>query len=271
MENYLEYVELFKQIVIEYGLQVIGAVLALVIGLWIIKALTGGLVKLMKNRDVDASLRPFLRTLFNITLKLLLVISIASMIGIPMTSFIAIMGAAGLAIGMALAGTLQNFAGGVMLLLFKPFKVGDFIEAQGHMGTVREIQVFNTILKTPDNKTIIIPNGGLSNNSMINFSTEKTRRVEFTFGIAYGDDTAKARTILMQLIEGDTRILKDPEPFVALKELGDSSVNMVVRVWVESGDYWGVYFDMNDKVYNTFNAEGLNIPFPQMDVHLHQQ
>ena len=158
-----------------------------------------------------------------------------------------------------------------MLLLFKPFKVGDFIEAQGHMGTVHEIQVFNTILKTPDNKTIIIPNGGLSNNSMTNFSTEKTRRVDFTFGIGYGDDTAKARTILMRLIEGDTRILKDPEPFVALKELGDSSVNMVVRVWVEAGDYWGVYFDMNDKVYNTFNAEGLNIPFPQMDVHLHQQ
>ena len=158
-----------------------------------------------------------------------------------------------------------------MLLLFKPFKVGDFIEAQGHMGTVHEIQVFNTILKTPDNKTIIIPNGGLSNNSMTNFSTEKTRRVDFTFGIGYGDDTAKARTILMRLIEDDTRILKDPEPFVALKELGDSSVNMVVRVWVEAGDYWGVYFDMNDKVYNTFNAEGLNIPFPQMDVHLHQQ
>lgn len=156
-----------------------------------------------------------------------------------------------------------------MILIFKPFKAGDFIEAQGHMGTVSEIQIFNTILKTPDNKTIIIPNGGLSTGSMTNFSTEPQRRVDMTFGIGYGDDTAKAREVMMGLINADDRILKDPEPFVAVSELADSSVNFVVRVWCNAADYWGIYFDMQEKIYNTFNTEGLNIPFPQMDVHVH--
>ena len=196
-------------------------------------------------------------------------ISAISMLGVQMTSFVAILGAAGLAVGMALSGMLSNFAGGVMILIFKPFKAGDFIEAQGHMGTVSEIQIFNTILKTPDNKTTIIPNGGLSIGSMTNFSTEPQRRVDMTFGIGYGDDTAKAREVMMGLINADDRILKDPEPFVAVSELADSSVNFVVRVWCNAADYWGIYFDMQEKIYNTFNTEGLNIPFPQMDVHVH--
>jgi small conductance mechanosensitive channel len=225
----------------------------------------------MIKRDVDESLRGFLKSLFSILLKIMLIISIASMIGIEMTSFIAILGAAGLAVGLALSGTLQNFAGGVIILLLKPFKVGDFIEAQGYMGTVKQIQIFNTILKTPDNKTIIIPNGGLSTSSMTNFSTEPQRRVDMKFGIGYGDDTDKAKKVIMSLVEADERILKEPEPFVAVSELGDSSVNFVVRVWVNAADYWGVYFDMHNNIYNTFNKEGLNIPFPQMDVHLHQQ
>ena len=191
------------------------------------------------------------------------------MLGVQMTSFVAILGAAGLAVGMALSGMLSNFAGGVMILIFKPFKAGDFIEAQGHMGTVSEIQIFNTILLTPDNKTIIIPNGGLSTGSMTNFSTEPQRRVDMTFGIGYGDDTAKAREVMMGLINADDRILKDPEPFVAVSELADSSVNFVVRVWCNAADYWGIYFDMQEKIYNTFNTEGLNIPFPQMDVHVY--
>ena len=193
-----------------------------------------------------------------------------SLVGIPMTSFIAILGAAGLAVGLALSGTLQNFAGGVMLLIFKPFNVGDFIEAQGFMGVVREIQIFNTILKTPDNKTIIIPNGGLSTGPMTNFSTEPTRRVDFSFGIGYSDDIDKAKSIIDGLIKNDNRILADPEPFIAVGELADSSVNFTVRVWVISEDYWGVHFDMIESVKKAFDKGGVSIPFPQTDVHLYQ-
>jgi small conductance mechanosensitive channel len=188
-----------------------------------------------------------------------------------MTSFIAILGAAGLAVGMALSGTLQNFAGGVMILIFKPFKVGDVIEAQGYTGGVKEIQIFNTILKTPDNKTVIIPNGGLSNSSMVNYSTEPKRRVDFTFGIGYGDSIEQAKEVLLAILKSDTRIINDPaEPFVEVIALADSSVNFAVRAWVNSADYWGVYFATNAKVYNEFNKVGINIPFPQMDVHVHK-
>jgi small conductance mechanosensitive channel len=187
-----------------------------------------------------------------------------------MTSFIAILAAAGLAVGMALSGTLQNFAGGVMILLFRPFKVGDYINALGYSGTVKEIQIFNTILTTPDNVTIILPNGGLSGSAMTNYSTQATRRVDLTYGIGYDDDIDKAREILKNLIAGDKRILKDPEPFVAVSELADSSVNFVVRVWVNSSDYWGVFFDMQETVKKRFDDNGVSIPFPQTDVHVHQ-
>jgi len=180
------------------------------------------------------------------------------------------LGAAGLAVGMALSGTLQNFAGGVMILLFKPYKVGDVIEAQGYVGSVKEIQIFTSILTTPDNKTVLIPNGPLATGSLINFSTQDTRRVDWTIGIAYGDDLDKAYEVIKGFIGEDDRILKDPEPFMALSALADSSVNIVVRVWVNSPDYWGVFFDMNEKVYRSFDKEGLGIPFPQMDVHLHK-
>jgi len=203
-------------------------------------------------------------------LRALVIISVLGMVGVQMTSFIAIMGAATLAIGMALTGTLQNFAGGVMILIFRPFKVGDWIDAQGYSGSVREIQIFNTIINTADNKVIIIPNGGLSNSSMVNYSREPQRRVDWTFGIAYGDDVDKTRSVLLSLIKADSRILSDPEPFIAVSSLADSSVNFTVRVWVNGADYWGVFFDMNESVYKTFGKEGLNIPFPQMDVHLHQ-
>ena len=192
------------------------------------------------------------------------------MVGVEMTSFIAILAAAGLAVGMALSGTLQNFAGGVMILIFKPFKIGDFIDAQGYLGVVKEIQIFNTIITTPDNKTIIIPNGGLSNSSMTNYSTEEKRRVDWTIGIAYGDDVDKARAVIKRLCDEDSRIIKDPEVFIAVSELADSSVNFAVRVWVKAPDYWGVFFDLNENVYKTFGNEGLNIPFPQMDVHVHK-
>jgi small conductance mechanosensitive channel len=253
---------------VDFGYRLAGAIVALIIGLWIIKLLTKGLSALMKARELDQSLQPFLRSLLNITLKALLVVSVLSMLGIEMTSFIAILGAAGLAVGMALSGTLQNFAGGVMILVFKPFQVGDVITTQGHTGSVFEIQIFNTVLKTPDNKHIIIPNGGLSTGSLVNFSKEKTRRVDWTFGIGYGDDLDKARAVLLNIIKEDSRINKDPEPFVAVGELADSSVNFTVRVWVDATNYGGVLFDMNEKVYKVFNKEGINIPFPQMDVHI---
>ncbi len=253
---------------VNYGPRLIGGIVVLIIGFWVIKLLVKSLKKVLNKSKMDPTLVPFLLSLTSTLLKVLLIISVFGMIGIEMTSFIAILGAAGLAIGMALSGTLQNFAGGVMILIFKPFVAGDFIDAQGYSGTVKEIRIFNTILKTPDNKTVIIPNGGLSGSSMTNFSTEPKRRVDWVFGIGYGDDVNKAKTVLKELADADSRILKDPEVFIAISELGDSSVNFVMRAWVNAADYWGVFFDMNENVYNTFNKSGLNIPFPQMDVHV---
>ncbi len=260
--------ERYSGLAVEYGTGLLYAVIVLIIGLWIAGMITKSTKKAMLKSKMDDSLVPFLTSLIGTILKILVVISALGMLGIEMTSFIAILGAAGLAVGMALSGTLQNFAGGVMILIFKPFKVGDFINAQGHSGTVKAIQIFNTILNTPDNKVIIIPNGGLSNSSMTNFSALETRRVDWSFGIAYGDDVAKAEEVLNKLISADKRILKDPAPFIGLGALADSSVNITVRVWVNAADYWGVFFDMNKSVYNTFGNEGLNFPFPQMDVHL---
>ncbi len=258
----------YSNLIVEYGSGLLYAGIVLVIGLWVASFITKSTRKAMLKSKMDDSLVPFLSSLVGTMLKVLVVISALGMLGIEMTSFIALLGAAGLAVGMALSGTLQNFAGGVMILVFKPFAVGDFINAQGHSGTVKAIQIFNTILNTPDNKIIIIPNGGLSTNSMTNFSAMPTRRVDWSFGIAYGDNVAKAEEVLNKLIAADSRILKDPEPFIALGALADSSVNITVRVWVNAADYWGVFFDMNKSVYNTFGNEGLNFPFPQMDVHL---
>ncbi len=252
----------------DYGPKLIGAIVVLIIGFWIVKMLVKGFDKLMTRSKLDDSLRPFLKSLVGSLLKIMLIISIMGMLGIEMTSFIAILGAAGLAVGMALSGTLQNFAGGVMILIFKPFKVGDVIEAQGFIGAVKEIQIFVTILNTPDNKTIIIPNGGLSNGSVVNFSTQATRRVDWVVGVGYGENIEKVRGVIDGLIAADERILKDPAPFVKVGELADSSVNFTVRVWVNAADYWGVFFDMNENVYTTFAKEGISIPFPQMDVHV---
>lgn len=260
--------ENLKEFVLEYGPKLVGAILVLLVGLWVIKAITRGTGKMLDKREIDTSLKPFVKSLVSILLKVLLVVSVLGMIGIEMTSFIAILGAAGLAIGLALSGTLQNFAGGVLILILKPYRVGDFIDATGVKGSVFEIQIFNTILKTPDNVTIIIPNGSLVNATITNYSKQPTRRVDWTFGIAYGDNVDKAREVLSKLISDDDRIKNDPEPFMAVSELADSSVNIVVRVWVEASDYWGVFFDMNQKVYDEFAKQGLNIPFPQMDVHL---
>ena len=253
---------------ISVGSKILLAIVVFLVGRWIVRRLNKLLAKILEKRHVEASLSTFVKSLVNITLTLLLIIVVIGVLGIETSSFIALFASAGVAIGMALSGTLQNFAGGVMILLFKPFKVGDTIEAQGQTGTVREIQIFNTILATPDNKIIIIPNGGLSTGLLKNYSREATRRVDWEVGIAYGDDYTKAKAVIARLLDADGRVLKDPAYFIALTSLGESSVNIVVRAWVNAGDYWGVYFDMNEKVYKTFAEENLNIPFPQLDVHL---
>ena len=233
----------FQTILTTYGYKFIGAIVALIVGLLIIKGLTNGILKILNRSKIDETLKPFLGKLFNIILKVLLFISVLSMAGVAVTSFIALLGAAGLAIGMAFSGTLSNFAGGVMLLVFKPFKVGDMIEAQGHAGVVVEISIFNTILKSVDNKIIIIPNGGLSTGSMVNYTAEPLRRVDFTYGIAYGDDIKKAKELLLKIISEDKAILNDSAaPFVEVVALADSSVNFAVRVWTKTENYWDVFF-----------------------------
>jgi len=264
-----QYLDKIVNLGFEYGPQLIGGILVLLFGLWITKFITKGVGKALTKGNVDPSLIPFLKRLTSIILKILVIITVMSMIGIQMTSFIALLGAAGLAIGMALSGTLQNFAGGVIILVFKPFKVGDFIEAQGYMGTVKEISIFTTRLNTVDKKLIIIPNGPLSTGALTNFSAEPQRRVDWTFGMAYGDDVESFKKAIHDFIAEDSRILNDPAPFIGLTELADSSVNFAVRVWVNSPDYWDVFFQMNEKVYQRFADYKLNIPFPQMDVHLH--
>lgn len=255
---------------ISLGSKLLIALLILVIGRWLVKKIQRLACTIMEKRQVEASLYSFVRSLISITLNFILVITIISVLGIETSSFIALFASAGVAIGMALSGTLQNFAGGVMILLFKPFKVGDTIEALGQSGKVKEIQIFNTLITTPDNKQIIIPNGGLSTGITKNYSKEPTRRVDWEFGIGYGDSYDKAKAVIEKLLASDERILKEPARFIALTSLGESSVNIVVRAWVNAPDYWDVYFGLNEKVYKTFTEEGLNIPFPQLDVHVHQ-
>lgn len=265
----LENVGIETSTVVDYGLRLLGAIAIWIVGSIIIKYVQKLVNKSLDKQKMEKSLQKFLRSIIGITLKLLLALSALSTLGLEVTSFVAILGAAGLAIGMALSGTLQNFAGGVMLLIFKPFKVGDFIDAQGYQGTVEEIQIFNTILITPDNKKIIIPNGGLANGSMTNYSAKPTRRVDLTFGIGYGDDVDHAKKVIHSIISGNDKVLKDPAPFVEVSELADSSVNFAVRLWVNAADYWSVFFYMNETVYKEFDKEKLNIPYPQMDIHMH--
>ena len=224
--------------------------------------------RLMDKRKVDVSIKTFVKSLVNILLTILLIISVVGALGVETTSFAALLASAGVAIGMALSGNLQNFAGGLVILLFKPYKVGDWIETQqGSSGTVKEIQIFHTILTTADNKLIYIPNGSLSSGVVTNYSHQETRRVEWIIGIDYGEDYNKVQQIVRDILAADKRILNEPAPFIALHALDASSVNVVARVWVNSGDYWGVYFDTNKAIYETFNEKGINFPFPQLTVH----
>ncbi len=255
-------------ILIDLGFRIALAIAILVIGFWIAKAMGRAVERILISRKADQSLIGFMRSLTSIGLKALVVVTAISQLGVEMTSFVALLGAAGLAIGMAFSGTLSNFAGGVMILLFKPFKVGDYVHMQGEEGSVKEVLIFNTILTTLDNKVIILANGAVANGTITNFTKAKKRRVDWEFGIAYGDDLKQAKLLLSRFMDEDSRILKDEGNFIGLGALGDSSVNITVRAWVETEDYWNVFFAMNERVYNQFGAAGLSIPFPQMDVHL---
>ena len=255
-------------LVMAYAPKVVLAIITLIVGMWLINRF----VRLLDSKlgKKDPTLNTFLCGLLSAILKVLLLISVASMVGIATTSFIAIIGAAGLAIGLALQGSLGNFAGGVLILIFKPFKVGDVIEAQGYLGSVVEISILYTIVNTFDNRRIIIPNGDLSNSSLTNLSAYPTRRCDMSFGIGYGDDIDKAKATIKRLIEEDERSLKDPEPMIVVGGLGDSSVDLTVRVWTKYADLWPFYWDMQERVKKAFDAEGISIPFPQRDMHMYK-
>lgn len=265
-----KYVEMGVEMGMQYAPQLILAIVTLIIGLWVINKFTAGLGKAFGKSGMEPTLQKFIHNLLSVGLKALLLISVASMVGIETTSFIAVLGAAGLAVGLALQGSLANFAGGVLILLFRPYKVGDFIDTNGQMGVVKEIGIIHTTMTTGDNKTIILPNGPVSNGTIVNYSTQATRRVDIVFGIGYGDDLKKAKEVLLGLIEADERILKDPEPLVVISSLGDSSVNITTRSWVNAADYWGVFFDLTENAKLAFDAAGISIPFPQTDVHIYQ-
>lgn len=260
--------DLVKDYLVPFGIKLVAAIVVLLLGRWVIKLIKKALTKVMTRRKMDPSLSSFLMSLVSVLLTFFLIMAIIGILGINTSSLVALLASAGLAIGMALSGTLQNFAGGVMIMLFRPFKVGDFISAQGHEGFVSEIQIFNTHLLTTDNKSVILPNGALSTGTMTVFSKQSTRRVDWVFSISYGDDYDKAKAVLKRLAAEDKRILKKPEVFIELLKLNNSSVDITVRAWVNTADYWCVYFSMNERVYKTFAAEGLNIPFPQVDVHM---
>jgi len=262
---------LITQQLIDSGIQagghILKAVIVFLVGRFLIRMLNRLVGRVMDKRNVDISIKTFVKSLVNILLTVLLIVSVVGALGVETTSFAALLASAGVAVGMALSGNLQNFAGGLVILLFKPYKVGDWIEAQSVSGTVKEIQIFHTILTTADNKLIYVPNGALSSGVVTNYSNQKTRRVEWIFGVDYGEDYNKVEKVVREVLTADKRILNDPAPFIALHTLDASSVNVVVRVWVESGDYWGVYFDINKTIYATFNEKGINFPFPQLTVH----
>jgi small conductance mechanosensitive channel len=256
---------------ISWGTNILIAAAILIIGMIVVKKVSSIFTKVLKTKEFDQSLTTFLVSMVTISLKVLVVITALGMLGVEMTSFIALLGAAGLAIGMAFSGTLGNFAGGIMILIFRPYKVNDYISAQGEEGVVKEIQIFNTVLLTVDNKTIIVPNGAMANGNMTNFTFQDTRRVDFTVGIGYGDDYDTAKSVLQGFINVDDKILKDPQSFIGLAELADSSVNLTVKVWCKTEHYWDVFFKMNERIYKEFEGAGLNIPYPQMDVHIHKK
>ena len=266
-----EHLSKLSDIVIAYAPKLLMGILILWIGSFVIKFLGKRMSKVMELRNVDPSLSSFLVSLATILLRVALLLSVFGIVGIQTTSFVAVLGAAGLAVGMALQGSLGNFAGGTLIILLKPYKIGDFIEAQGFSGTVHDIQIFCTILKTPDVRTVLIPNGPMASGPIVNYSMDGTRRVDLNFGISYDDDIKKTKELLTGVAESDSRVLKDPAFKVVVTGLGDSSVNIALRVHVEAKDYWGVHGDFTEKVKYLFDENDISFPFPQRDVHLYEQ
>ena len=253
---------------IDLGGRILGAIIIYIIGKFIVNWANKLFAKMLNKRKVEPSIQSFLKSIINITLLVLLFLAVIGQLGIELTSFAALLASAGVAVGMALSGNLSNFAGGVIILVFRPYKVGDYIEAStGASGTVTDIQIFHTVLTTPDNRVVFAPNGAMSGAVVSNYSRKDIRRVDFSFGVEYGTDFKQAQTILLEIINKDSRILKDPTPFIEVGALASSSVNITVRVWVKAADYWNVNFDMNKNVYATFNERGISFPFPQLTVH----
>ena len=252
---------------LQAGKSILVAIIIYVVGRFIIRMVNKIVAKVLVKRNVDLTIQSFVKSFVNVLLTTLLIVAVVNALGVDTTSFAALLASVGLAAGMALSGNLQNLAGGILLLLFRPFRVGDYITAQGESGTVKEIQILHTIIVTVDNRDVILPNGALSSGNMTNFSKEPLRRVDLTIGVEYGQDIDRVREVLQQLFAADTRILQEPAPFVALGALSSSSVDITIRLWVKSEDYWGVFFDTNETIYKTFNKEGINFPFPQLTVH----
>ena len=271
MENIQDNLDTIYAMLLQYGSKLLLAITILILGWWVISRMLRVMDSAMDRHSVEKTLQRFLLSFSNIALKAVLLIIFASMIGIETASLIAVLGAAGLAVGLALQGSLSNFAGGVLILFFKPFKANDVIEAQGFVGHVEEIQIFNTIIRTLDNERVFIPNGLLSNGCVKNLFAEENRRVDMTFGISYGDDILKTKQILQNVLDADERVLKDPGADIFVSEHGDSSVNFLVRPWCNSDDYWPVYFGTMEAVKIAFDKEGITIPFPQRDVHFYKQ
>lgn len=258
------------QLIITYGGKLLLAVAVLLIGLSLINKISNLIVARLENSNADKTLQSFLISFTKVVLQIVLFVTVAAMLGVEVTTFVAIIASVGFAIGLALQGSLANFAGGVLILLLKPFTVGDYIEAAGHAGTVKEIQIFYTILHTADNKKIIIPNANLSNNSAVNYSANDTRRIDFKFGVSYSNDIYKVKSILHEMAQQHELVLQEPPPQVYLGEHGDSAIIFYLRVWCKTADYWTIYFEVMEKVKLKFDSEGINIPYPQMDVHISQ-
>jgi small conductance mechanosensitive channel len=254
-----------------YGLNVIAAIVIFIVGRWVALGIAKLIKRMMLRSKVDETLVSFVRNLSYIALLAFVVIAALNRLGIQTASFVAVLAAAGLAIGLALQGSLANFAAGVLMIIFKPFKVNDFIEGAGAVGTVEKIEIFTTQIRTPDNKTIIVPNAKLTGDNITNFTAKGTRRVDFVFGIGYGDDIDEARRIIKEVVEKDERLIKEPEPVILVSELADSSVNLTLRAWASADDYWSFYFDTIENVKKQFDADGITIPFPQRDVHVYKQ
>ncbi len=253
---------------VDLGGRILGALIIFIIGKFLINWANKLFAKLLIKRKVDTGVQTFLKSMVSLLLYVMLGLAVIGKLGIELTGFAALLASAGVAIGMALSGNLQNFAGGIIILVFRPYKVGDYIEAStGASGTVQEIQIFHTVLVTPDNKVVYAPNGAMSNAVVTNYSHKEVRRVDFSFGVEYGTDFDRVQAVLNSIIAADNRILSTPVPFIELGQLADSSVNITVRVWTKASDYWGVFFDMNKTVYATFNKEGIEFPFPQLTVH----